>query len=456
MDFINSATTILEWLKLAVDDTSDGKRVKERYMMNKNSWQVWYRPDCNIETAYAFLKAWEYTNDDTYLHLARDIYTSIVKLQQSDGHFPFSHTGDRHMYTNDNSEVSIFLFRMAEIDTEWANTYRETALKTTDYLISIQRNDGTWYPDDYELSSRVPFMVAHAVSALSTVYEFTPNKETYKSAIEKALDWISTQILDSGRVLSAYETNNGGEMWRPPSSDQAITIRAFAHAEYFVTDSTKTNEWRINRLKLIGWFDHLIDDSGAVINGLGERVNSADVSFITDHVYTTAFAIEAYQWSYYVDKNSSYLDKAIAIATFASNNLYYSDKAETNGILRGGYNLRDNNWNTSAVIQNSIEEGGGNMIYSGWTNAPICALFFTLNNPNYKPSQETKPYIIKMYNGVKTVNIPIYEVTETANSYLHIYLNSKVYYIPLVNIDDINATNFHLYINGKVKALKKI
>lgn len=445
MNFIDSAMTILEWLKLSVDDTSVGKRVKERYMMNSNSWKVWYRPDCNIETAYAFLKAWEYTKDDSYLQLARDIYESIVKMQKADGSFPFAHTGDTHIYTNDNSEVPIFLFRMAEVDTEMADVYRQTALKGMDFILSIQNENGSWRVVDNDLHTPAMF-TAHAISGLAHAYAYTTNKVEYKTAIEKGLDFIATQILEDGRIKTCYEINNGTEYWRPPSSDQAIVIRAFAHAEYYVSDSSKRNEWKTNRLRLIEWFNQLIDVSGAIKNGLGENINGADLPGLTDHVYTTAFGIEAYQWSYYVDNNSDYLNKAMAIANFSANNLYYSDEAETNGTIRGAYNIQDDNWDTSSLILNSGQEGGADMIYTGWVNAPLVALFFTLSNVSSN-------YSIKMYDGVKTINIPVYDTKANAIC-LSVYLNGKIRYIYLVDKNDSNASNLHLYIDGNIQAFK--
>lgn len=445
MNFIDSTMTILEWLKLAIDDTPDGKRVKERYMMNKKSWKVWYRPDCNIETAYAFLKAWEHTKDNSYLQLARDIYSSIVKMQKTDGSFPFAHTGDTHIYTNDNSEVPIFLFRMAEIDSEMADTYRQTALKGMDFILSIQNENGSWRVVDNDLHTPAMF-TAHAVSGLAHAYAYTSNKTEYKAAIEKGLDFITTQILDNGRIKTCYEINNGTEYWRPPSSDQAIVIRAFAHAEYYISDSSKKDEWKRNRLKLIKWFDRLIDVSGAIKNGLGENINGADLQGLTDHVYTTAFGIEAYQWSYYVDNNPDYLNKAMSIAKFAANNLYYSDEPETNGTIRGAYNIQDNNWDTSSLILNSGQEGGADMIYTGWVNAPLVALFFTLS--------ASSNYSIKIYDGVKTINIPLYDTPKNAIC-LSVYLNGEIRYIYLVDKNDANASSLRLYINGDIHSIRK-
>lgn len=447
MSLINSSLNIVNWLVLATDTTADGKRVKERYRMNTNDWKVYYRPDCNIETAYAFLKMWEYSKDDTYLQLSRDIYDSIIKLRYSNGTFPFSHTGDLTIYTNDNSEIPIFLTRMAEVDLERKDMYIESALKSTDYIITKQNSDGSW-GETLGNATGYPFFSAQAISALSTLYPHTSNKSGYKTAIEKGLDWIGTNILSDGRVKICNEIKTGVEWWRPPTSDQSIVIRGFAHAEFYVKDSTKSYEWKNNRIKLLNWLNKCIDsNSGALTNGLGKGVNGADVNYITDHVYTTAFGIEAYLYSYYVDKNKDYILKANGIVNFANSNLYYSSVPEANGILRGAYNLREKNWDTSSVSQNSGEEGGGNMIYSGWTNAPIVGLFFIFNGLIGK-------YQLKIKTNTNTMEIPI---LDNSNGAFKIIVNNSVYSIPIVNIYDENASPLRICVApNTIKALKKI
>lgn len=451
MSIINSAINIVNWLILATDTTTDGKRVKERYMMNSNTWKVLYRPDCNIETAYCFLLAWEHTRNNAYLQLSRDIYDSIVKLQNLDGSFPFAHTGDTHIYTNDNSEVPIFLLRMAEIDVERAETYRTTALKGTDFLLSIQNNNGSWRVVDNDLHE-VPMFTAHAVSALSTAYSFTNRKLDYKLAIEKALDWIITNILPDGRVKICYEVNNNTEYWRPPSSDQAIVIRGFAHAELYITDSDKKSIWKENRLKLMDWFDKLIDSTGAIKNGLGEKLNGADLQSLTDHVYTTAFGIEAYYYSFLIDKTQYYLENAIKIVDFSANNLYYSSKAETNGVIRGAYNVRDNNWDTSDLILNSGEEGGADMIYTGWVNSPLASWFFIFNKNGYL----AKTNFLNIKNNNSIIQIPLKIPKNNDNGCLRVSLNKIIYYIPLVDINSDDASKIRVCVGlGKIKALKK-
>lgn len=450
MSYIDSALNIINWLKLATDNTTDGKRVKERYMMNSNAWKVLYRPDCNIETAYAFLKYWEYTKDDSYLQLSRDIYDSIVKLQRADGSFPFANAEDFYTYTNDNSEVPIFLFRMAEIDLERANVYIATALKGSDFILSIQNSDGSWRVVDND-TTKTPMFVAHAVSCLSTAYRYTSNKAEYKSAIERGLDWIinNNYILDTGRVRCCWEINNATEYWRPPSSDESITIRGFAHAELYVTDSEKRELWKINRHKMLEWLNQCIDESGAVKNGLGDVNNGADLPQLTDHVYTTAFAVEAYLYSAYVDNKQEYLDTATKIVNFSANNLYYSDEAETNGIIRGAYNLRDKNWDTSELILNAGQEGGANMIYSGWVNAPLACHFIDFE----KRTTIDNVSICFQYNS-EIINIPLLK-DKPKESHLGVFINNEIRYIKLVDTNNINASNIRVFINNKIKALAR-
>jgi hypothetical protein len=62
--------------------------------------------------------------------------------------------------------------------------------------------------------------------------------------------------------------------------------------------------------------------------------------------------------------------------SFVQSNIYYSDDANANGVLRGGYNLKDRNWDTSEALLDSSQQGGGDMVYTGWTNAPLAAMLF--------------------------------------------------------------------------------
>lgn len=366
-----SATEILNWLELATDDTNDGKRVKERYRMDTNAWVTVYRPDCNIETAAALLSAYQKNGDSNYLSLARNIIQSICLLQNNDGSFPFSHVRSTK-YTNDNSEVIIFLVRSAEIDTDNATTYISTALSVADWLITTQNNDGS-FPVSDENATKTALFTGHGVSALSTVYQYgdATQKVNYQTAIEIGLSFIATQILTGGRIKCCYEVNSNTEFWRAPSSDQCVSIRAYALAEYYLPTNANVATWEATRAQLVGYLDSLIADVGAVRNGLGTGINGADIFYYTDHIYTTAFGIEAYYWSYMATGTESYFETANKIIDFCASNVYYSETQEEDGVIRGAYNLRDKNWDTHELTVDQNVQVGANQIYSGWANAPI-------------------------------------------------------------------------------------
>ena len=365
MSFLNSALDIIQWLETAVDTVDGVKLIRERYNIANSAWINRYRSDCGMEAALAFLVAWKHTKEEKYLSLSRDLYAGVVSLQNADGSFPY-YKGETRAYANDNAEVAIFLFRMAEIDTENAETYRNKALEITDYFISNQNANGTWARSTADASQSALF-TAHPVSALATAYKFTDNKAAYQASIERALSWISGKICDDGHITLAG-TN---EAQRPPSSDQAIVIRAYAMAEMYIPHSAKASSWRAQRQKMLDWFLQLLAENGAVKNGLGEGLNGADTPNITDHVYTTPFAIEALYFCFCVDGKVDYWQDALKLVKFVESNIYYSDDANANGVLRGGYNLKDNNWDTSEALLDASQQGGGDMVYTGWTNAPL-------------------------------------------------------------------------------------
>lgn len=429
MSFETSALDIINWLESAVDTATTGKLIKERYKIPDSAWVNRYRSDCAMEAAYAFLLAWRYTGTEKYLTLSRELYSGASSLQNDDGSFPY-YSGVTRSYTNDNAEVAIFLLRMAEIDKENTKLYRSKALEVTDYLLSIQNADGSWRRSTDDATAS-PLFTAHAVSALATAYKYTGNQTGYKNAIASALGWISGKILPSGMITLA----GAGETQRPPSSDQAIVIRAFAHAELFVENNTA---WRQNRDTLMAWFSQLITEDGAVKNGLGTGANGADTENVTDHVYTTAFAVEAFFYSFCADGNTAYFRNAMKILRFVQRNVYYSAVPELNGVVRGAFSLKDKNWDTSEAALDTNGQGGGNVAYTGWTNAPLAAhlmefadsarnetlLSVFANNKRIRIAADNKGVLRLGVDG-KTVKFPVTEETGVHASLVKIHSNGN-------------------------------
>lgn len=436
MSMNDSAMGIINWLETAVDNTNLGYLIRERYSLTNMAWISRYRTDCTTEAACAFLKAWKRTGDEKYLTLARNLFKGICNLQHADGSFPY-HTGSSIAYTNDNSEVAIFLLRMAEVDTENANQYREKALDITNWLVSIQNADGSWQRSTADSNPTACF-TAHAVTAISMAYKYTDNRDVYKIAVEKGLAYIVTRIRESGRITLM----GGNEAQRPPSSDQSICVRGFACAELYIDDLADRETWTANRKKLIAWLEQCVTDEGAVKNGLGTGANGADTVNVTDYVYTLPFAVEAFYFSALVDGNVDYLKTAMQIVRFAQGNIYYSAIDNANGVLRGAFNITKRNWDTSDAVLDSGEQGGGNMIYTGWTNAPMAVHFFNFSGVVDNGS------ILSIETDVKTERF-----LPDNNGMLGICIDGNAVRFPLVNDENVSASAVKLFANGTKQAL---
>lgn len=375
---MTAALDLIAWLQRS---TKPGSAVlRERYNLELDVWLDVVRPDCNAEGVLAFLRAWQITGESGYLTKSRAIWDGFKHLQEAAGPWPmFEGTSGGFQSThwaNDNSETAIFLLRAADADPVNASAYREAALKTLDWFVTQQDVSGAWRACE-EAPYLAPWSGAHVCTALSTAYPHgSPAQQSaYLSAITSGLAYIGANVRPDGRILLGYEVHGAEERWRPPSSEQSICVRALAICERVFPTHPDVATWRTKRYALLGWLDPLIDSSGAIRNGYGVGVTAGDVAHITDHVYTTAFAAEAYLLSGQVDGNPTYTSNGRGILRFAAGNIWHSStNPDEDGCLRGAYDLTAQDFNTSEVSQNGSEEGGGNMAYTGWSAAPVAAL----------------------------------------------------------------------------------
>lgn len=371
---------LLSWLlEQATYDAQDMTYVKERYRMDNSTWVTGATAIACAQAMYTYGTVWHYTGEEKYLELARSLYAGLSAGRTSDGGFEMYvyNTGapQHDKYTGGNSEVPINFFRMAELDAELSSQYIQEGLLSTEYLLSKQQSDGSWKTSVNEPAKSSMF-TSQAIAAISMGYKYASDKSVYLNAIQKGLFFISSRQLQDGRIKTTIEeADDAGQMrsefWRPPASDQAIVVRGLAIVENNMADVMDVSSIRTLRKHLIEYLNSCIGEEGAIRNGLGESTLVNDIYGITDHVYVTSWAIEAYYFSGLLDNDATEIAKAVGIVDFCSGNLYYSNNEYTNGTLRGAYNVRDNNWDTSALHQDGLNEGGADMIYVGWVNSPI-------------------------------------------------------------------------------------
>lgn len=369
-----------DWLiNKATYISGDNTYVKERYRMDTSKWVNGATAIACAQAMFAYAKLYQYTENDDYLSLVRNLYGGIHDGRKSDGGFEMyvyypGGGGQSDKYTGGNSEVPINLFRVAEIDTNYSAQYIQEGLLSTDYLLTTQNTDGSWRTSVNEAAKSSMF-TAQAIAAIAMGYQYTQNKNAYLSAIQNGFDFISTRLLSDGRIKSTFEesigTGYGSEEWRPPTSDQAIVIRGLAIVELYMADYMNVSDITAFRHLLLPYLNNCIGSEGSIRNGLGTSSLPNDIFGITDHVYTTSWAIEAYYYSSLIDNSASEMDISDGIIEFCAGNLYFSNSPNTNGTIRGAYNVRDGNWDTSVLYQDASNEGGADQIYVGWAMAPI-------------------------------------------------------------------------------------
>lgn len=439
MSMIDTAMGIVEWLETSIGDTNYGKFVRERLRVSDRTWYSVYRTDCNIESAYAFLLAWKHTGEQKYLQTARELYAGVKALQQEDGSV-WRRTDSDTCYVSGCSKVAVNLFRMAEVDTEYADEYRETAIKVTDWLITIQNGEGG-FPRSTAHASYTACFTAHAVSAFSMAYRYTARQSVYLEAIKKAVAFIVGKVRDDNMITLM----GAAEAQRPPSSDQGIVIRGLAHAELYVPNEELAATCRETRFRLLSWFIPLLTKEGALCNGYGTGANGADVATITDYVYSVPFAVEAFYYSAIVDGDNTNIINAMKLVRFSQGNVYYSKYAELNGVLRGAFELENRNWDTSAAAMDSGEQGGGNMIYTGWTNAPMAMHFF-----NFSSAVESGA-TLSVNTDVKTERF-----LPDDSGTLKICIEGNAVKFPLANDESVSASAVKIFENGNKLSLSHL
>ena len=410
-----------------------------------------------IQAAFAYYSLWNQTGDSIYLAKARDLTYNSFEGLNNDGCFIYDLDGqDSTIYLGGNCEDVIYLCLFADLDSDNASEYHTVAKSVIDWILKMQNSNGGWAMNGNAWS---PLGTGHALSALSYYYQYLPNNEkaTVLNQIEQGISFLLTKQVASGRFLCGNECLPKHENWRSPSSDHCIALRGLAMCEYFFPDNQNVQTWHTARMKALDYLYTLIDKSGAVVNGeydgvSGTQLNGADFNFLTDHVYTTRYAIDAFEWCYKIDHDNDEMETIYGICQFCNGNLFENTTDfNAKGVLRGAYNLRDKNWDTSMMDMSGSAaggEGGADMVYVGSVNAPILGKL-VLYNENWEESIGViSP--IKIYNNGVTKNVL---VNDEADSPLKVYYNGSIHNIVLVDDNSKYASNWRIRISGENKCI---
>ena len=383
-NLINVERALL-WLRkmLVLPDGSMG--IYERYRIDADKINYWVRPDCTMETARLFYAYGTYKEDPSYQELARKMADYVVSLQRTEGwfegSFPFYKYIPPSLDEEDigSPEASVFAFpndtgkiaeRLLWLYKETNDErYGEAAQRTLDYLIRVQAPDGSFSLND---SGEVSWLkgvdfVAWPCIALYYGNLFLSDSK-YHDAAYKAIAWISTKLTPDWRIRTSFETAQT-ESWRPPSSELAAAVKAYAIAARFSQDR---GIWAgfghiVNRLT--SWQD----ESGAIRN-CDEASRDASMQNdpdMTDMVYTNGYALLAFQEAYRANGNTGYRERAEHLANFLSETQCWGESEKWDGSWRGSYHLTNKCWYGRANQDNELDEGGMYSAYTGWCTAPI-------------------------------------------------------------------------------------
>ena len=375
----------LKWLKslLVVPDGSMG--IYERYRIDRQAVNHWVRPVCCMEAARLFMACGSFIENREYQDIGRRLAAYVMSLQRADGwfagSFPFykfvmvasdeedigSPESSVFAFPNDNGKVAEILLWFYRQTGE--SSYAHAAEATLNYFARIQAPDGSFSLND---EGDMPVLkgvdyVAWASNAL-WYGAVLLNDVKFRDVGYKAMAWISQQLTEDWRVKTMYELA-GTEGWRPPSSDLAAAVRAYAFAARYTQDFAIWNGMSYLAARLMSW-----QDSGGAIRNCDDSSREASLQNdpdMTDMVYTNGYAMMALQEAYLANGNTNYRDAAERLASFLADVQCWGESGAWDGSWRGSYHLKRRRWYGRADQDNELDEGGMYSAYTGLSTATI-------------------------------------------------------------------------------------
>lgn len=379
---IISVGKCLDWINRQMIAGEAGSRgIYERFMTDTQTRSRCVRPDCNAEAARVLWKFKLAGGGDSQEPLYDNIVKWLLEVQRKDekdplyGTFPFyledGHRMDEslssYLYQNDNGKVLVALADLYALTGD--ERMKEAVCTAADFWCGLQTPEGLFYHDEIpelQAAYRGPaFSLWLALGLLMCGTYFQVPR--YIEAAKRSFCRLDALILNTGRMQTTYELE-GGEAWRPASSESAIALYCYTRA----FEITKEQKYFEKADRLAGFIKTLQSPQGGIVNCNGTCLEASQQNRedLCDLVYTQGYALLGL--AHFAGVKSDYIDCAYRLAQFLMEIQCEGESPLWDGAWRGAYSISGECWSGRADQGgNLLDEGGMYAIYTGWCCMPI-------------------------------------------------------------------------------------
>jgi hypothetical protein len=378
---ITSAAKMFNWVCRNMLTGPDGKLgMYERWRINLNARTNWVRPDCNMEMARALACYQIATGSARYEKLSENLLNWVIGAQYGDEHgeikggFPF--------YKVDGVTIPEEIYKVAL----WPNdhgkilrnlcwfynlNHRQDVLRAAarlgDFFLRILSEKGTFAHRGVFFNG--PAFRLWPAAGLASLFEITGERK-YGDGAKLVYEKLKPMQLASGRFVTSYEApENKGctEDWRPVSSETAIAMKCFGIGySVFKDDSYKQIAF-----KAADWIARVQHGCGGILNSdLQSPGSSLQQDHLIDLVYTQGYAIMGLSHVVH-NVTSTYNECYQKLKSFLISVQCQGESECWDGAWRGSYNPERKCWDGRCDMNNDLDEGGIDSVYTGWCAAPI-------------------------------------------------------------------------------------
>ncbi|MCE5340451.1 MAG: hypothetical protein LLF92_04910 [Planctomycetaceae bacterium] len=376
-----SAVKLFDWVCRKMLTKPDGRfGMYERWRINLKSHVNWVRPDCNMEMARALASYGLATDSNKYEHICENLLNWVLDAQYGHEHgeicgaFPFykveGKTIPKEIYTCTHwpNDLGKILRNMC-----WFYNFRPredllaSAVRLADFFLRNLSSEGT-FPQKGVYYNGPAFRLWPA-AGLSCLYAITGEKK-HADAANLVFEKLKAMQLDSGRFRSSFESpNNKGcsEDWRPVSSETAIAMKCFSIG-YSVF---KDDSYKQIAIKAADWISSVQHPCGGILNSdMKSEKSSLQQDHLIDLVYTQGYAVMGL--AHIVNNVSdSYNECYKKLKKFLISIQCQGESENWDGAWRGSYDPVRQCWDGHCDMNNELDEGGLDSVYTGWCAAPI-------------------------------------------------------------------------------------